>query len=68
MSVRVAATDDGARLVVEDDGRGFDPTAAGGVGHFGLRVLEDLAHDAGGVLEIDSAPGEGARITVEAPT
>jgi two-component system, NarL family, sensor kinase len=65
VSVRVAATDTGARLVVEDDGRGFEPSAAGGEGHFGLRVLEDLAHDAGGELEIDSAPGAGARIKVE---
>ena len=65
VSVRVVATEVGARLVVEDDGRGFDPTTAGGEGHFGLRVLEDLAHDAGGELEIDSALGAGTRVTVE---
>jgi two-component system, NarL family, sensor kinase len=68
VSVRVTATESGARLVVEDDGRGFDPAAAGGEGHFGLRVLEGLARDAGGELEIDSAPGEGARIRVEVAT
>ena len=37
-------------------------------GHFGLRVLEDLAHEAGGELEIDSAPGAGTRVTVEVAT
>ena len=68
VSVRMAATESGARLVVEDDGRGFDPVAAGGEDHFGLRVLEGLARDAGGELEIDSAPGEGARIRVEVAT
>ena len=68
VTVRVAASDTGARLVVEDDGRGFDPAAAGGEGHFGLRVLEGLARDAGGELEIDSAPGAGARIKVEVAT
>jgi two-component system NarL family sensor kinase len=68
VTVRVSATEAGARLVVEDDGRGFDPAAAGGEGHFGLRVLEGLAHDAGGDLEIDSAPGSGARVTVEVAT
>jgi signal transduction histidine kinase len=68
LSVRVAATEKGARLVVEDDGRGFDPAAAGGEGHFGLRVLEDLAHDAGAELEIDSSPGAGARVTLEVAT
>jgi signal transduction histidine kinase len=68
VTMRVAATETGARLVVEDDGRGFDPAAAGEEGHFGLRVLEDLAEDAGGELEIDSAPGSGTRVTVEVPT
>jgi signal transduction histidine kinase len=68
VSVRVTATEAGARLVVEDDGRGFDPAGVGGEGHFGLRVLEDLAHDAGSELEIDSAPGAGARVTVEVAT
>jgi signal transduction histidine kinase len=68
LNVQVARTEAGARLVVEDDGRGFDPSAAGGDGHFGLRVLEDLAHDAGGELEIDSAPGAGARVAVEVDT
>jgi two-component system, NarL family, sensor kinase len=64
----VSATVAGARLVVEDDGRGFDPATAGGEGHFGLRVLEGLAQDAGGELEIDSAPGSGTRVTVEVAT
>jgi signal transduction histidine kinase len=68
LSLRVAPTETGARLVVEDDGRGFDPAAAGGEGHFGLRVVADLTHDAGGTLEIDSAPGEGTRVTVEVAT
>jgi two-component system, NarL family, sensor kinase len=68
VSVRVAPTEAGARLVVEDDGSGFDPSVVGEDGHFGLRVLEDLARDAGGELEIDSAPGAGARVTVEVGT
>jgi two-component system NarL family sensor kinase len=68
VSVQVAETEAGARLTVEDDGRGFDPGAVEAEGHFGLRVLEDLAHEAGGELEIDSAPGAGTRVTVEVAT
>jgi signal transduction histidine kinase len=66
--VRVAVDSNGdrARLVVEDDGRGFDPAAAGEDGHFGLRGLEDLVREAGGRLQVVSAPGEGARLSVEA--
>jgi signal transduction histidine kinase len=65
LSVQVTSTESGARLAVSDDGRGFDPSAAGGDGHFGLRVLADVARDAGGELAIDSAPGAGTRVTVE---
>src|SRR4051794_16620532 len=57
-----------ARLVVEDDGRGFDPAAVQEVqreGHVGLRVLADLVHDAGGELTIDSEPARGTRVEAE---
>jgi two-component system, NarL family, sensor kinase len=66
--IAVGASDGRARLVVEDDGRGFAPIVGGGDGHFGLRVLEDLVRDAGGELEIDSTPGEGSRVSVEVGT
>jgi len=68
VSVSVRAWDGRARLEVADDGRGFDPATAGGDGHFGLRAVEELVHEAGGELELDSAPGEGARVSVEVDT
>ena len=55
-------------LTVADDGRGFDPAAVGaGEGHFGLALLRDLAHERGAKLSVDSAPGAGARVTIEVP-
>jgi PAS domain S-box-containing protein len=60
-------------LVVEDDGRGFDPeaaldgAAAGthlGLGLFSIRQRADLL---GGRLEIRSAPGRGTRVRVDVP-
>ncbi|HEY6835459.1 MAG TPA: sensor histidine kinase [Gaiellaceae bacterium] len=53
------------RLVVADDGRGFDPETVQADGHFGLRMLEDIVREAGGTLQIDSTPGKGTRVTVE---
>jgi len=53
-------------LVVEDDGRGFDPDGTEGDGHFGLRMLQDLVRAAGGTLEVDSSTGKGTRVAVEA--
>jgi signal transduction histidine kinase len=59
-----------AGLTIADDGRGFTPEdaeTARGDGHLGLRVLGDMARDAGGRLDIDSAPGGGTRVWLEVP-
>ncbi|MFG1609249.1 sensor histidine kinase [Actinoplanes sp. NPDC049265] len=58
------------RLVIDDDGRGFDgdliaERAEGG--HFGLRALSDLISDARGRLVIRSAPAAGTRVEAEVP-
>jgi signal transduction histidine kinase len=60
-----------AVLDVRDDGSGFDPAAVAdrpGQGHVGLRVLADLAQDAGGDLEIRSEPGAGTLVHLDVPT
>jgi len=61
----------GAQVVLEvsDDGDGFDvPTilSAPAEGHFGVRLLIDVASSAGASLEVRSAPGHGCewRLTV----
>ena len=49
-------------LDVVDDGVGFDPEAVlrtPTTGHFGLRVLRDLAQQAGATLAVSSTPGQG---------
>jgi signal transduction histidine kinase len=52
---------------VADDGVGFDPTVDGPEGHFGLRLIQQTVADAEGRMRIDSAPGQGTRITAELP-
>src|SRR5262249_2504695 len=66
VGVPVRARGRRAILEVEDDGCGFDPEDSP-EGHFGLQILGDLARDAGGSLEIDSEPGRGTCLRVEAP-
>ena len=52
-------------LRVCDDGRGFDPaTVRRGVG---LASLRRRAHDLGGTLHIDTAPGRGACLALDVP-
>jgi two-component system, NarL family, sensor kinase len=70
VDVRVARDGRNARLVVSDDGRGFSPEALSrrrDEGHLGLRLLSDLAAEAGGRLDLDSEPARGTRLTMEVP-
>lgn len=53
------------RLEIRDDGRGFDPAAAGG--GMGLGSLRERARALGGRLVIESAPGKGTRIALTVP-
>jgi ligand-binding sensor domain-containing protein/signal transduction histidine kinase len=68
-AVSITLTVSGRKLTLEirDDGRGFDPAAvpADG-GHHGLRNLRQRAAALGARLEIDTAPGRGTRLFLEA--
>ena len=70
VDVSVVLENTHAGLAIADDGRGFSPEqaeAARDDGHLGLRVLADMAEDAGGRLNIDSEPGRGTRVWLEVP-
>ena len=54
-------------LRVEDDGRGFAPSANGAQGHYGIRGMQERAVEIDASLVLESAPGEGTRVSVEAP-
>lgn len=66
-SVELTATADAIRLVVDDDGVGFDPGPGGYNGGLGLVSMRERLHLVGGTLRIDSSPGEGTRVEVRAP-
>jgi signal transduction histidine kinase/ligand-binding sensor domain-containing protein len=57
------------RVVVRDDGHGFEPGArpVPGAGGFGLFGMEERLRMIGGRLTIDSARGRGTTITIELP-
>ena len=72
-SVQVELTvDDGvARLVVADDGRGFDPAIREqrlAEGHLGLSLVEELVRESGGSLDVSSSEGSGTRVELEVPS
>jgi signal transduction histidine kinase len=62
--VSLRELDRGYRLVIDDDGDGFDTRASRPDG-FGLGFMRERAELLGGNLQIESTPGCGARVTVE---
>jgi PAS domain S-box-containing protein len=70
--VRLSKMPDGrAVIMVSDEGAGFNPESLrawdGSSGGFGLFSLRERLETAGGRLEVDSAPGRGARFTIVGP-
>jgi two-component system, NarL family, sensor kinase len=58
------------RLVVTDDGKGFEPgerEARADEGHVGLTLLESLVKQSRGTLAVQSRPGEGTTVELEVP-
>jgi two-component system, NarL family, sensor histidine kinase DegS len=66
VSIVLARKPDSVVLVVEDDGRGFDPegTREGGFGLEGMRERVSLLE---GKLQVESREGAGTTIVAEAP-
>ncbi len=65
LTVSLARRDGHAVLAVRDTGTGFDPAAP----HpgSGLAHIRDRVAELGGTVDIDSAPGRGAALTVRVP-
>jgi signal transduction histidine kinase len=57
----------GLRMAVRDNGRGFDPSAPGRNGAFGLTSMRERAAALGGTLEVVSEPGRGTLVEVVLP-
>jgi PAS domain S-box-containing protein len=67
--VSIARDADHIRVVVHDDGAGFEmeKLARPGTGGFGLFNIRERLKYLGGVMEITSSPGAGTRVAVSAP-
>ena len=67
VSVELTAVDGMLRLIISDDGRGFDPTANRGPAHHGLNNMRARAESLGGTLTMDSQPSAGTRVIFQVP-
>ncbi len=67
VSVLLNERDNVITLIIEDDGRGFDPEPAARRGRLGLVGMRERAEMLGGSLAIESEPSKGTMIRVEVP-
>jgi signal transduction histidine kinase len=69
ITVLLERGEDTLRIVVEDDGRGFDPEGQGmeGDDHFGLSIMQARAARIAGEVDVDSRPGRGTRVRLTWP-
>jgi signal transduction histidine kinase len=67
IQVSLAREGSDMRLIVEDDGQGFDPMSVDDERHFGLMLIKERVELAGGVLHVESRVGKGTRIVARLP-
>lgn len=68
-TVRVSLWQDSTyvRLVVEDDGNGFDMTTVNSERHFGVSLMRERVELVAGLLTIESSHGRGTTVAVRLP-
>lgn len=59
VSVSLQQQGEAVRVIVADDGVGFDPALTATGEHFGLRLITDLVTATGAGLQVRAAPGHG---------
>jgi len=71
VKVSIRKVRDNIHVSVEDDGVGFDPVEVTSIAtkkaEFGLFSIRERLEQLGGLIEIDSEPGRGSKITMTAP-
>lgn len=67
VKMQIDASDMNVRVSVEDNGKGFDVDTLSEQGGMGLKVIRDRVEMLNGVMEINSAIGQGARVMFHVP-
>jgi two-component system, NarL family, sensor histidine kinase LiaS len=67
VEITIYRTEGQLRLEVNDDGRGFEPSAASENKGIGLRSMRERVEALSGRMEIQAAPGKGTRLLLFIP-
>jgi signal transduction histidine kinase len=68
VTVGLAQDSEGIRLLLSDDGEGFDTNGRPDPKRFGLTFMEERCASIGGTLAVTSRPGIGTCVEVRLPT
>ena len=68
VNVTLAADERGLRLIIKDDGQGFDPATPAEPGHLGLVNMRARAESLDGTLDIESRQDQGTQVVVTLPS
>ncbi len=67
LNVQFALDEKSLRVSVSDNGKGFDPKTMAERGGLGLKLIRDRVEMMGGYMEVESAIGQGSRVTFQIP-
>jgi len=67
LGVQVTLEETLVKVVVSDNGKGFNPAAAKDSEGFGLRLIRERVEMLGGFMDIDAAVGQGSRVSFQVP-
>ena len=68
ITVNISPDDAVVKVSVSDNGKGFDPTTIEDNSGLGLKVIRERSEILGGFMEIDSAVGQGCKVTFQVPS
>ena len=67
INVQLVIDENQIKLVVIDNGKGFDITILDTTKGLGLKLIQDRVEMLGGFFDIDSSPGQGCRVSFTVP-
>jgi signal transduction histidine kinase len=68
VNIQLDMGDNNSKVIVEDNGKGFDTETLDEKNNMGLKIIKERSEMLGGFMEVDSAVGEGTRVTFQIPT
>lgn len=67
INIQIVIDENQIKLVVTDNGKGFDTAMLSSTKGLGLKLIEDRVEMLGGFFDLDSSPGQGCRVSLTVP-